>query len=68
MNSNNFKEDCIFEELKDKSFQNAKDFKERLVKKYKNVNVQNIYLRVANYQIKKYGTILRGYNKINGDE
>jgi hypothetical protein len=68
MSSKDFKEDCIFEELKDKSYRNAKDFKERLMKKYKDIDASNMYLRVANYQIKKYGTILRGYNKINGDE
>lgn len=68
MSSKSFKEDCIFEELKDTCYRNAKDFKEKLMKKYKDVDASDMYLRVANYQIKKYGGILRGYNKINGDE
>lgn len=50
-----FKEEYVFLLLKDKCFKNATECKGRIVKKFKNVDVDAIYRRIVNYQIKKYG-------------
>lgn len=59
-----FKEEYAFLMLKDKCFKNARECKGRIVRKFKNVDVDALYRRILNYQIKKYGRGLytRAYN------
>lgn len=53
-----FKEQVIFEIEKDKPIDNAKKFKSYLKKKYKGMDIRNLYIKIANYQIETYGEYL----------
>ena len=50
-------EDILFERYKDVSFAGIKPFKET-IKEYTDVNANDIYARILNYQIKTYGEAL----------
>lgn len=60
-----FKEEFAFYRYKNKSFKNAQVLKGELIKRYgKNIDVSNIYLRIVDYQVKKYGmTLCRDYTR-----
>lgn len=60
MSLEKFKEECAFAQFKDKCFKNAETCKEGIIKKFKGIDVNNLYIRIVNYQIKKYGEVLRG--------
>lgn len=52
------KEDILFALYKDKSHSSKEDFLKDL-KQYKNeVDLRNLYIRIVNYQIDKYGCTL----------
>ena len=50
-----FKEKIIFEEYKDKAFENSSAFKKEIKDKYNYIASSDLYTRIINYQIKKYG-------------
>lgn len=50
-----FKEQAIYEFEKDKAFSGANEFRTRIKEKYGFVPNSNLYRRIINYQIKKYG-------------
>ncbi len=52
------KEDIIFSLYKDKPVKNAKKFQKEIIKKYKDINVKELYLRITNYQLDKYDHVL----------
>lgn len=54
-----FEEEFIFQNYKDKCFINATTLKNEIAKHFKNVNVNELYIRIVNYQVKKYGETLR---------
>lgn len=57
------KEDILFALYKDKSINGSESFYKEM-KQYKNeVNLRNLYTRIVNYQIDKYGTTLDGRNE-----
>ena len=39
---------------------NAEKFKKMVAKKHKFKNVNNLYIKIVNYQVKKYGSSLNG--------
>lgn len=53
-----FKENIIFEECKDKVYENSLDFKKEIKKKYNIIASSDLYTRIINYQIKEYGGTL----------
>ena len=57
-----FIEEIIFQRNKDKRFRNAEEFKGTILKNFKNVDVSKIYVKIVNYQIKKYGQTLNGFD------
>lgn len=52
-----FKEKLIFEEYKDKEIWSARAFKKSIIEKY-NIVPNDLYVKIINYQIKKYGCAL----------
>lgn len=52
------REDILFALYKDKATNGSKEFKEKLKKYKKEVNLTDLYTRVINYQIDKYGVSL----------
>lgn len=60
MSLEKFKEECAFIQFKDKCFKNATTCKGNILKKFNDIDVNNLYIRIVNYQIKTYGDILRG--------
>ena len=60
-----FKEECAFVQFRDKCFKNAENCKRKILKKYKDIDVNNLYIRIVNYQLKKYGDILRTKYAVN---
>lgn len=61
MDLKRFKEDCIFSQFKDKPFKNAVVLKGAITKHFKNMSdkdIEDIYTRIVNYQIEKYGNVL----------
>lgn len=57
-----FKENIIFEEYKDTPIGKKKNFKAKCLKKFGIEPSDNLYIRLVNYQIKKYDGQL-GYGK-----
>lgn len=53
-----FKEEYVFHKYKNRCFKNAERLKSELIRKYKDVDVGDLYMRIVNYQVKKYGTSL----------
>lgn len=53
-----FKENIVFEEYKDKVLKNANSFKYKVLKKYGFKPSTNLYKKIVNYQIEKYGKSL----------
>lgn len=53
-----FKENIIFENEKNRAFKNNNEFKESINKKYKYTPSSNLYRKIINYQIKKFGKSL----------
>ena len=74
MNRTDFIEGVLFNKYKDEILHNSEHFKS-LVKDYKEVNKENLYRKIINYQIDKYGEQLyargkklgRDYEDINKD-
>jgi hypothetical protein len=57
------KENIIFSLYKDKPVRSAKEFRNEIERKYgKEVNAKELYLRITNYQIDKYGYMLWDYD------
>lgn len=52
------KEKILFEIYKDSSEINSKEFRDRLRNKHKDINFSDVYTKINNYQIKKYGQTL----------
>ena len=50
-----FKEKLIFEEFKDRVFKNTDDFRKQVKIKHNIVVGYDLYTKIQNYQIKKYG-------------
>lgn len=59
-----FKEQTIFEFEKDNSFTGSREFKRKIKDKYGLLPSSELYRRITNYQIRKYGEPLSG-SKIN---
>ena len=57
-----FLEEFIFQKNKDKGFRNAEEFKGTILRGFKNVDVSKIYIKIVNYQVKKYGQTLNGFD------
>ncbi|MBR6641162.1 MAG: hypothetical protein IKL08_03095 [Clostridia bacterium] len=57
-----FKENYVFNKYKDKCFKNSAELKGEIYKNYKkiNVDINSLYIKIVNYQVKKYNGILRG--------
>lgn len=55
-----FKENIVFEEYKEKAFKKAKDFRDEVKKHYGFIPSSDLYTKIINYQINKYGTTLIG--------
>lgn len=60
-------EKIIFNMYKDTELGTVKDFKSKLMKKFKGINWYELYARITNYQIKKYGTSLRYKVFVDGE-
>lgn len=60
-----FKEDYVFNKYKDKCFMNAASLKGEIYSKYKwfNIDIDALYIRIVNYQVKTYGGIVRTSRK-----
>lgn len=54
-----FKEDYVFTKYKDKCFKNSATLKGEIIKNYPGVDAEKLHVRIVNYQIDKYGDILR---------
>lgn len=52
------KEDIIFSLYKDKPLRTAKEFRNEIESKYKDINAKELYLRITNYQLDKYDHVL----------
>lgn len=66
-----FKEYYVFNKYKDRCFINSKSLKGDMYKKYKkfDIDIDAMYIRITNYQIEKYGGILRVSRTVkNGKE
>lgn len=61
MSKKEFIEQYLFEKYKEKPMYSCKQFKEQ-IKEYENVDKYKIYRMIVNYQIKKYGIILKERN------
>ena len=61
-------EELIFEMYKDRPIKNARTFKGELRKKFKNIDVSNLFVRITNYQISKFGRALMENNWENRSE
>ena len=65
MMTNEFIDELIFTECKDICFKNAKKFYDHVFKRYRIKEKKvDIYKRIINYQIKKYGMSLNECNKV----
>lgn len=53
-----FKENIVFEEYKDVVIKTSADFKKEVKEKYNFVASLDLYAKIINYQIKKYGGAL----------
>lgn len=59
MSKKNFIENIIFAKEKDKVLGGSKKFRKHILETYDlEVNVSDIYKRIINYQIEKYGEVL----------
>ena len=54
-----FKENMIFQMFKDKCIGTAQKFKKEMKDKYNIDNVRDVYIKIVNYQVEKYGEQLR---------
>ena len=55
----NFKEEYLFNKYKDSYIKTARSFREKVIKNgFKDINISEVYRRIVNYQIGKYGNIL----------
>lgn len=63
----NPKEQLIFELYKNEMIINAKTFKNK-IKKIKDIDKNKIYIKILNYQVKKYGGMLVPYICFNTKE
>ena len=54
------KEELVFNLKKDNAYKSSRDFKEDIIKnlKIKDIDFKDVYARIINYQIKKYGESL----------
>ncbi len=74
MNRTDFIEGVLFNKYKDEILHNSEYFK-FLIKDYKDVNKENLYRKIVNYQVEKYGEQLyqrgkkigRDYENLNKD-
>ena len=58
-----FKENLIFEEWKDQPLHSSVWFRDKMKEKYGITKTTDLYAKIVNYQIKKYGTnLLHGKN------
>ena len=57
------KDDIVFALYKDTAIGNKNEFREKIKKYIKDVNVGALFVKITNYQIDKYGKVLR--NKID---
>lgn len=53
------KNEIVFALYKDKAIGSKKEFKEKIRDYIKDVNVSELFVRITNYQIDKYGRVLR---------
>ena len=69
MNKTEFLEGVLFNKYKDENLHNSEYFKSLLKKQnIKGINVENLYRKIVNYQIDKYGEqISRGHVKMGRD-
>lgn len=51
------KEELVFNLKKDTAYKSSRDFKEDIIRnlKIKDIDFRNVYVRIINYQIRKYG-------------
>lgn len=68
MMNNDFIENVIFENEKDTSFINSRDFKVKVSYKYKTKVSSDLYYRIIRYQVNKYGEGLNGRYNVTKDE
>ena len=52
------KEQLLFEMYKDTTKTGDENLRSELQKKYPDVNISNLHIRIINYQVKKYGRSL----------
>lgn len=57
----NFINEYVFNLEKDKAFNNSNEFYKMIKDKYKMERSPELYRRIINYQIKKYGSTLESY-------
>ena len=53
-------EDLLFEMYKETCIGNAEKFKKMVAKKHKLKDANNLYIKIINYQVNKYGGSLDG--------
>ena len=53
-----FKKNYLFTLYKDTPLDSAKEFRSKILKKYGTGDTRDLYSRICNYQIDKYGAIL----------
>ena len=56
------KDEILFAIYKDEAIFNKKEFKKDMKKYKKDANLDNLYVRIVNYQIDTYGYTLSGYD------
>ena len=56
------KENILFVLYKDKPLDNKKTFKQKLKKYAKEINIDNLFIKINNYQIDKYGSALNYFD------
>lgn len=63
-------EELIFEMYKNQTLTSAKKFKNDIQKNFKNIDCYDLYRRIVNFQIEKYGCALntRNYEDYNKEE
>ena len=61
----NFKEEYLFTKYKDAQLKSSAEFRSKLsksrIKDYEDVDIGQLYKRIVNYQIKKYGNSLSSF-------
>lgn len=58
MSLKKFKEECMFEQFKDKCFKNARAIKSKMIRICNDIDIDAVYRRIVNYQIEHYGESL----------